>query len=316
MIDPTKAVAATPVPGWDAALRTGGAERRPAADAQRPASADAGAPAARMGVGSWEPMWLGDAERAVYASLHRASGAPTGTGVVFAAPLFHEQPRSRRLLAEVASALASLGLASIRFDYHGTGDSGGDGEALDFASIATDLDLAVAGLRRECNVSRIVVLAWRGAALPLMHWLEAGARPDLAVMWEPILDGAEWMRRLEQADATERASPHRYRVQTAEGIPGDSQLMGVPVSRRLREEITRTRVTRGSDPGGPRRWAAVRDAGAGLLPGVDPVFDRVFDLPGELPAFDGGTQMDAGLFVTPQFKQVTDVIAHAIREGV
>ena len=79
-----------------------------------------------MSVDAWQPLWIGDAPRQLYAALHAAAAARVG--VLMAPPLLHEQPRSRRVLVEVASRLAALGLACLRFDYFGTGDSAGDGE--------------------------------------------------------------------------------------------------------------------------------------------------------------------------------------------
>src|SRR5687768_1570345 len=83
-----------------------------------------GAHAMSTGIGDWEPLWLGQDPRRLYAALHAVAGAPA-TGVLLVPPLLHEQPRSRRFIAEVASELAAIGLPCLRFDFLGTGDSPG-----------------------------------------------------------------------------------------------------------------------------------------------------------------------------------------------
>ena len=76
--------------------------------------------------GDWDPHWIGDASHRLYAALHAVPGTPT-TGIVLVPPLLHELPRTRRFLTEIASELAKTGLPSLRFDFQGTGDSGGGG---------------------------------------------------------------------------------------------------------------------------------------------------------------------------------------------
>ena len=128
-----------------------------------------------MSVGGFEPFWLGPSSRRLYAALHRAAGEAS-TGVVLVPPLLHELPRSRRFITEVASELAALGLPTLRFDFFGTGDSSGSGDALDFASMHIDLGLAVAALREQTRIARLVLLSWRGSALHVRN--APAAKPD------------------------------------------------------------------------------------------------------------------------------------------
>src|SRR3546814_2862474 len=75
-----------------------------------------------MSIGHWEPFWIGEPERQRYAALHRASSPDARVGVVMVPPLFYEQPRGRRFTTEAASALAGLGMPTLRFDFFGEGD--------------------------------------------------------------------------------------------------------------------------------------------------------------------------------------------------
>lgn len=265
----------------------------------------------KTGIGVWEPHWLGDPTRYLYASLHRSAVPGARLGLLFAAPLFHEQPRSRRLLAELASGLAAMGLPSLRFDFFGTGDSAGSSDQTDFTSICTDLTLAARALRAKAGVDRVAVLAWRGAALPVARWLLEGGTSAPVILWEPIVDGAQWLKELECADAAERSSPGRYRTGWASAVPrNDQQLMGLAVSPRLRSDIADARLTGDGQPHGARYWGVLRPATS--PPAL--TLEQVFDLPADSPTFGSSVRMDSGLFVTPSLKRVADQLGRALLE--
>src|SRR3546814_17099809 len=102
-----------------------------------------------MSIGHWEPFWIGEPERQRYAALHRASSPDARVGVVMVPPLFYEQPRGRRFTTEAASALAGLGMPTLRFDFFGEGDSAGSAAEMDVASMREDISDAVDALRSE-----------------------------------------------------------------------------------------------------------------------------------------------------------------------
>lgn len=258
-----------------------------------------------------QPHWLGDPDRHLYAVLHPSAVPGARLGVLLVPPLFHEQPRSRRLLVEVAAGLAAIGLPSMRFDFFGTADSAGSCDQLDFDSMCLDLDVAMRALQAESGVAQVAVLAWRGGALPLARWLRQGAAPARVVLWEPVLDGAQWLRDLERQDAAERCSADRYRVvRPLVDAAGDSQLMGVAVSPRLRSDIAGARLVDDGSLGDRRCWAVLRpDSPRPAL-----LLERVFELPADVPTFGGSTRMDSGLFITAQLKRIADGLGHALWE--
>jgi alpha-beta hydrolase superfamily lysophospholipase len=262
-----------------------------------------------MSIGRHHPFWITAGGRNLYAALHPAGPPQHATGVVCVPPLLHEQPRSRRFVTETASALAALGLPCLRFDFHGTGDSPGAGNELDFGSMRADLDAAVAALKTHAGVDRVVLLAWRGAALPVAAWLDAGARADLVVLWEPIVDGMGWLAELERQDAGERAGRPRPRPgvpRTAD--PDDGQLMGFAASAKLRRELGDARIE-GRIAHDIPVWTVVREATA--LP-VE--IARTWTLPAGTPTFAGGASMEATLFLSPALERVVDELGRALLE--
>lgn len=267
------------------------------------------------GIGLWEPLFIGDPGRALFAGLHRCGMPAPGLGVLLVPPLFHEQPRSRRLLAEVASGLAAAGLPALRFDFFGTGDSDGDSDDCDFASMHTDMDMALRALCAETGVGRVALLGWRGAALPLLTARDLDARVAVVVLWEPIFDGPAWLAELERLDAAERKARQHVtsRVRPVDGnrdiySDDDGQLMGIAVSARLRRDIRAATVDDASVPR-VRRWLVAR-AGSDQTGGDE----RTFLLPADAPTFGDGVRMDQALFMSPGLQPVVRQLADALLE--
>lgn len=264
-----------------------------------------------MSIGPWEPFWLEADSRCLYAALHPAQAPQRPVGVVCVPPLLHEQPRSRRFVTEVASGLAALGMPCLRFDFEGSGDSAGAGERLDFDSMRADLDLAVAALRAQTGVERVVLLAWRAAALAVWSWLASGRQVDRIVLWEPVTDGAQWLAELERLDAHERARRPRPRPgvpRTAD--PNDGQLIGFGASPAFRQGLAGSRITEAQALPVPA-WVVVHEAAA-----APAGFDRVFTLPSGTPSLGAGTAgMESAFFMSPPLERAVTDLGHALMEA-
>ena len=62
------------------------------------------------------------------------------------------------LLTALARSLAAQGFATLRFDYRGRGESGGDGISTTLATMAADLEAAAAFLRNETGFGQLSIL--------------------------------------------------------------------------------------------------------------------------------------------------------------
>jgi len=258
----------------------------------------------------WEPLWLGHGSRRLYAALHPATAA---LGMLIVGPLLHEQQRTRRLVTELASTLASHGLPCLRFDFFGSGDSDGECVQLDFASISRDLDLAVQALRAVAGVKRVGLLVMRGAALPVCSWLERGGSAELLVVWEPLLDGPAWLAQLEEEDAAERCSAERYPLSRgARAVGDDGQLMGFPVSPAMRRDIAGAALPDRDSHRTRPCWGVLRDDARAVALQVD----RLFSIPPDTARIGGAASMDSTTFMTPALQRLVAVLAADLcREG-
>lgn len=90
-------------------------------------------------------------------------GGRAATAVVVAGSLGLEMLTTQRFVRIAADVLAARGLAVLRFDWTGSGDSLGD--APDVASCRDDLDAAIATVRALTGAHRIVLVGLRFGAL-------------------------------------------------------------------------------------------------------------------------------------------------------
>lgn len=260
-----------------------------------------------MGIGSWEPHWIGISTHGRYAAFHRPE-VSHGPAIVFVPPLLHEIERSRRFVTEVASSLAEMGLPCLRFDYIGTGDSSGHADAVSLDSLQVDICHAEAALRSLAGVGNVVVLAWRAASLPVFRWLKAGAMPRAVLMWEPVVDGAAWLEHLKRQDHSERLArrPYKYRL-TNGAFQGDGHLLGFALSDRLRLDLADATLSLSEWRPSLPMWAILRSSEQH----VSDEWDRHFTLPDGAPEFGG---IDSTMFLSPPVERVVKCLGRALLE--
>lgn len=267
-----------------------------------------------MSLGPWQPLWLGVAQRQLYAALHRPAVLEPVRGVLLVPPLLHEQPRSRRFIAEVASAFAAQGVAALRFDYFGSGDSAGRSDELLLSTMQEDLHVAAGALRAQAGVSSVAVMAWRASALVVWDWLRHGGTASELILWEPIVDGDEWLADLVRADAIERCSPSRYTAQRHRIVDAsDDHLMGYAATQAMRDAMAGVSITLATTPAAPV-WLIERtdklDSCSTRIAAA-----RTVALPVDAPQFGDSTHMDESLFMTPRMDQVANELALALSGG-
>lgn len=139
------------------------------------------------------PIWFGSKDRPLAGWLHLPAGGRARGGVVLCPTLGIEALTAHAAYRAIAVQLAAAGVAVLRFDYRGTGDSAGmlaaDGSVEGFLD---DVAIARAHLER-CGVGPVALAGLRlGATLAAVA--AARQRPAALALWDPYSRGRAFVR--------------------------------------------------------------------------------------------------------------------------
>jgi len=161
--------------------------------------------------------------------------------VLLCNPFGEEASRAHRTYRVLATQLERAGYAALRFDYSGTGDSAGDSAAATIDAWVGDIASAAERLRAASGVARITLVGLRfGATLAMLASARGELRPRHLVLWDPVTDGAAYLRELvAQHRAYMQAEigngwQDRLRI-AADGTPAEA--LGAPIGAALGAQI-------------------------------------------------------------------------------
>lgn len=131
-------------------------------------------------------------------------------GVVLCYPFGQEYMRAHCAFRKLAKSLSKKGYHVLRFDYRGTGDSGGDMNKVTAPDWLQDIECAVEELKDMTGVNRVALVGLRLGGL--LAGVAGTRRRDLSelVVWDPIITGNEYTSQVKekvtQAPARKKAS--------------------------------------------------------------------------------------------------------------
>ncbi|MEM6415104.1 MAG: alpha/beta fold hydrolase [Pseudomonadota bacterium] len=185
-------------------------------------------------------FYFGDPSRPLFGRYF----APTTRGakmpaVVLCSPFGEEAVRSFKSFHVLAERLSKAGAPVMRFDYYGSGDSGGDGKALSLASMADDILEAHEELRDMSLATQVIWVGLRlGASGAAIAALQKPSGLGGLIAWEPILSGAHYLEvmrssqvaniRFQLGDAASKAFNTNAPLK---------EYLGFPISEHLVEEL-------------------------------------------------------------------------------
>jgi alpha-beta hydrolase superfamily lysophospholipase len=179
------------------------------------------------------PLYFG-AEGQLF-GLYNAADDSASKAVLLCPALGQEQIRCHRLYRQLAHALAAEGIPSLRFDYYGSGDSAGASAEVDWNRCLADTAMAADELRSRSGIDQLIMFGARlGGSVVLSS--AAATRAAQIITWDPVLDGAAFVARLDAMQAALRVDTQRFnRVRSEADVA--AQWQGFPISDRLREQL-------------------------------------------------------------------------------
>ena len=188
------------------------------------------------------PFYFGVSERALYGvyTPPRTRGR-VQSGVVLCPPFGMEYMRSHRAFRQLTSLLNREGHHVLRFDYYGTGDSGGDGEDGSVEQWSRDVETAVDELRDTTSLERVSLVGLRFGGL--LAGRIAARRNDLnrVVLWDPIVRGEQYVREMLQSEGL--VSGNGAGGVSPVGVHGTVGIAGFPLTEGLRSEMAELDLT-------------------------------------------------------------------------
>ena len=125
------------------------------------------------------------------AVFHRPAGRRSFPAVLFLHGLTGNKAENHRIFVTMARALSAAGIAALRFDFRGHGDSAGEFSQMTVANERADALAALRALRRQpgADAARIGVLGLSMGGMIGMFTLAARPRAfKAAVFWNPVSD--------------------------------------------------------------------------------------------------------------------------------
>jgi alpha-beta hydrolase superfamily lysophospholipase len=154
------------------------------------------------------PRRFGSQHRELFGAYH-APDHQTRAGALLFGPFGQEAIRSHRLFKVLADRLARAGVATLRFDHFGSGDSGGSDEEVDLDGWQRDALMAHAELIQAAPGTPAIWFGMRlGATVAALAAGKAHPAPVRLVLWDPVIDGEAYLELLR----------HRHRVAIEAGF--------------------------------------------------------------------------------------------------
>lgn len=195
-----------------------------------------------------QPVYFGQPDRTLFGIRHGLPN-PGVRGVVVAPPLLHEAITTHRALWSLCEQLAESGIPALRFDWYGSGDSGGQPSQMTLDGLVRDLRAAMAWWNAGMG-SPMRILALRSGALGVLMAARQSSTPLDLVLWDPPASGAALLAGWREMHRKQVSEMGRYPFASARPAPED--LLGFDPSPAFLEAVEGFRLEGGALPAGSR----------------------------------------------------------------
>jgi len=191
------------------------------------------------------PIRFGPLSRRLFGLYHAPDERKALAGAVLLCNAFgHEAMRVHRFYRLLAERLSRQGLAVLRFDYHGTGDSPGHDEVGELDGWAEDVREAHRELLRRCGARLTTWFGARlGGQLALRACMQAAPPVQRLVLWDAVFDGRAYLEELGRAHVAELELGHNIpdaawrRAIKRDPLAFSGECLGFAIPARLREQL-------------------------------------------------------------------------------
>lgn len=184
------------------------------------------------------PLYFGTGQRRLFGVLDPAQARSSqARAALICCSWGAEYIFSHRALRYLAGQLAARGFHVLRFDYYGSGDSGGDESELRLSGCRADIAAAVEELKDVSEAKAVVLIGLRlGASLAAQVAATRGDDVTALVLWDPAVSGPEY---LEALDLEWRRMAQRHNTYLgSEYERRRGARYGLPISEELAKEVS------------------------------------------------------------------------------
>lgn len=189
-----------------------------------------------------QPYWFTTGKHQCFAMLHLPASQPS-RGVVIVNGVGFDGLLAYRTLRVLATQLATQGLAVIRFDLPGTGDSSGDyATPNQVNSWVTSVEDACGVLHDLAGVSDIQLLGFRmGASLALLAAEQMNGVSGIS-MWAPTPKGRAFVREMHALNSFRDATRPTQPSAPANGLEPELEVVGFQFTAATLDDLSSINV--------------------------------------------------------------------------
>ena len=177
------------------------------------------------------PAFFGE-DASLYGCYHNTKESQAAAAILICQPTGHEYERCHRAMRQLAVQAARKGIAAMRFDYYGTGDSAGDAEETTLDSMRQDIEQAIDACKGQTGSKHLTLVGLRLGATLAAQVASTCNDIESLVLYAPVLDGesllAEW-RDVQQVFDRK----HSHTSQKTDS----GEILGFPVTEAFQKEL-------------------------------------------------------------------------------
>jgi alpha/beta superfamily hydrolase len=156
------------------------------------------------------PFYFPNGNYQLFGILYRPEKMVRDTGFVFVHPFAEEKLWTQRVYVNFARELAQHGYPVLRFDEMGHGDSEGNFEESTIETRLSDINSAIAQIRKDIpEIKKIGLLGLRFGATLASLAAEKSELIHQLILWEPIVDGEKYMQEMLRINLTTQTAVYK-----------------------------------------------------------------------------------------------------------